>query len=140
MNFGFTTAADLRNVISMSSTNVILNENTRNMFKLFVQLRYGRNDAHKKIRIFETCNRVTVQLMQMRSEFDYLITQVNDEQAELLRNDANDPYVWVNERLLSALAEIESQCLNYLIRSDEMTQFREFIDESFENGNNDMLI
>lgn len=140
MNFGFTTAADLREVIHMSSANVIRNEHTRNMFKLFVRLRYGRGNAHKQIMIFEACNKITVKLMALRSEFDYLMTQVNDEQAALLRNEANVPNIWANAGLLSTLSRVETTSLNYLARSDEMTHFREFVDDSFENDNNEMTI
>lgn len=118
---------DVQDLINATPIEIIDNDHSRNMFKLFILVRHHRNDTYSKIQLFEQCLKIEKMIIELEQQFDTLIRRCSARQNELLSNACPNQDIWINQNLAHVLIDIRTECSNFLISCDEMDQFRNFI-------------
>lgn len=65
--------------------------------------------------------------MELEELFDQLIHKCSIAQNDTLEAAYPNNDIWVNRELMEAINDIQTECSNALISSQEMAEFREFI-------------
>lgn len=120
-------AMDAQDLINSTPIDIINNAHSRNMFKLFILVRHNQNGAFRTLSLFELCMKIQKAIAELEELFDQLIRKCSIAQNELLEAACPNNDIWINRDLTVVINDIQMECSNTLISSEEMTEFREFI-------------
>lgn len=118
---------DVQDLINATPNEIMDNDHSRNMFKLFILVRHRRNETYNRIQLFERCMKIQNMVIELEEQFNLLTRHCSVEQNRLLSNACPNQDIWINQNLTQALEELRAELSNFLVSCDEMEQFRNFI-------------
>lgn len=119
-------------IVSTAPTELIKNQFTLNMFNLYIRSKYGLNAMHHTLKLYLILKKMGSLIDELEDKFDVAMGLCNGVQSAQVANACPLNDIWINENLITVFTEIRAESKNALISSEEMTQFRTELLNTFD--------